>query len=73
MWKLPKVRTLNIDHRETLLTQVERFTELPLLVLAFVMIPLLVGPLLWDLSPAEESIFVALDMFIWAVFAVDLV
>ena len=50
----------------------ERLTELPLLVLAFVMIPLLVGPFVWDLSTPEEVAFAAVDLFIWAVFAVDL-
>jgi voltage-gated potassium channel len=37
------------------------------------MIPLLVGPFLWELSPAEKATFLALDTFIWAVFAVDLI
>ncbi|MBI4311190.1 MAG: potassium channel family protein [Chloroflexi bacterium] len=59
-------------HREALLTRMERATELPLLVLAFVMVPLLLGPLLWPLSPAEQDVFLALDTFIWALFAVDL-
>ena len=43
------------------------------LVLAFVMIPLLVGPLVWDMSPREESTFLIIDYFIWALFAVDLI
>ena len=38
-------------------------------VLAFVMIPLLIGPFLWDLSAEEEATFAALDIFIWVVFA----
>ena len=58
--------------RSKLLETVERRTEFPLLVLSFVMIPLLVGPLLWDLSPGEENVYLILDGFIWAVFAVDL-
>lgn len=61
------------DHREALLHRIERLTEMPLLVLAFVMIPLLVGPFLWELTPEEESIFVALDTLIWALFAIDLI
>jgi len=36
------------------------------------MIPLLIGPLLWNLPPEEEAIFITLDAFIWAVFAIDL-
>ena len=58
---------------KTLLTRIERLTELPLLILAFVMIPLIAGPYLWDLSIEEEATFMTLDMFIWAIFAVDLI
>ena len=36
------------------------------------MIPLLIGPLVWDMSPQEESTFLIIDYFIWALFAVDL-
>ncbi len=63
----------DIARREALLIRIERLTELPLLILAFVMIPLIVGPYLWDLSTEEQATFIALDMFIWAVFAADLV
>ena len=68
-----KLHSLGIDkgRQEELLNRIERVTELPLLILAFVMIPLLLGPLLWPLAP-EGGIFVALDSFIWAVFALDL-
>lgn len=59
--------------REEFLGKLERLTELPLHILAFVMIPLLVGPFLWDLSAEEEATFAALDAFIWAVFAAVLV
>ena len=62
----------DISHREALLHRIERITELPLLILAFVMIPLLVGPFLWELSLEEEAIFIALEIFIWALFAIDL-
>ncbi|MBI4201716.1 MAG: potassium channel family protein [Chloroflexi bacterium] len=59
--------------RGVLLERIERVTELPLLILAFCMIPLLLGPLLWDLSERENEIIRALDYFIWALFAIDLV
>jgi len=72
MKKLLKMNTSDASHREELLHRIERLTELPLLVLAFVMIPLLIGPLLWKLPPSEEAIFMALDTFIWAIFAIDL-
>ena len=68
-----KIKTpVDISHREELLHRIERITELPFLVLAFAMIPLLIGPLVWDLSPGEESTFLIIDYFIWALFAVDL-
>ena len=60
------------SHRERLLHRIERITEAPLLILSFAMIPLLIGPMIWHLSPAEESTFIALDTFIWALFAADL-
>lgn len=61
------------SQREALLRRIERLTEAPLLILAFAMIPLLIGPLLWELSPQEETTFIALDTFIWALFAIDLI
>ncbi len=58
--------------RERLLDRVERITEAPLLILAALMIPLLVGSFLWDLTEHQETTFLALDIFIWSVFAADL-
>jgi voltage-gated potassium channel len=72
MKKLLNVHTPDTAQREALLHRIERLTELPLLILAFAMIPLLVGTLLWELSPSEAATFMALDTFIWAVFAIDL-
>jgi hypothetical protein len=72
MGKLSGNGKVDITHREELLHRLERITELPLLILSFVMIPLLIGPLIWDLSPGEETTFLILDYFIWALFAVDL-
>ena len=60
---------LDQARREAVLDKLDRFTELPLHILAFVMIPLLVGPFLWELSPEEEATFTALDIFIWVIFA----
>ena len=61
-----------IERREVMLDKIERATELPMMVLAFVMIPLLVAPLFWDLSSRAEAVVLALDGFIWALFATDL-
>lgn len=73
MRTLSKKQTSDISHREEVLHRIERITELPLLVLAFAMIPLLVGPLFWELSAQEEAAFLILDYFIWALFAVDFI
>lgn len=72
MKKLRDIHIRDIAQREALLHRIERLTELPLLILSFIMIPLLVGSLLWELSPSEEAIFLTLDWFIWALFALDL-
>lgn len=73
MSERPKNEVLNASHREELLHRIERITEMPLLILAFVMIPLLIGPMVWELSPQEEATFMVLDYFIWAIFAIDLI
>jgi len=73
MSELPRKKTSAASHREELLHRLERYTEMPLLVLSFVMIPLLVGPLVWELSPGEEATFIILDYFIWAIFTIDLI
>ena len=59
--------------RELSLLRLERMTELPLLLLAFAMIPLLAASFLWDLSPEGQRVVFVLDSLIWAVFAADLV
>ncbi|MEZ4553737.1 MAG: potassium channel family protein [Dehalococcoidia bacterium] len=61
-------RTMRSEDR---LQRVERITDLPLTMLAAAMIPLLLVPLLMDVSPAVEQAFVTADWLIWAAFAVD--
>ncbi len=73
MPKKTKDKTQDTARREELLHRVERYTELPLLILAFLMIPLLIGPWLWKLPPQQESLFHAFDLLIWAIFAIDLI
>ena len=66
------LKTLDVQQREELLQRLERLTELPLLLLSFAMVPLLLGPILWDLSKTEGTVFLILDIFIYLIFAVDL-
>ncbi len=60
------------QRREALLFRVEQITELPLLLLAFAMVPLLVASLLWDLGPKGERVVFILDAVIWGIFAIEL-
>jgi voltage-gated potassium channel len=53
------------------LRAIERATDVPLLILALAMIPLLVVPMVADLPESTERTFLAADWFIWAVFAAD--
>jgi voltage-gated potassium channel len=53
------------------LERFERQTAWPMLVLALAIVPLLVVPLVLDLSPTSESLLFACDWFIWAAFAVE--
>ena len=42
-----------------------------MLILSLAIIPLLVIPLVMDLSPSADSTVFAIDLFIWAVFALE--
>ena len=53
--------------------KVDRVAEIPMLVLAIVMIPLLLIPLVMTLSATLDYALYALNWFIWAAFAVELV
>ena len=59
--------------REEALERFERAVELPLLVLALAMVPLLIVPLVLDLPAGVDESVVALDWLIWAAFAFEYV
>jgi voltage-gated potassium channel len=59
------------ERRQAALHRFERAVELPLLVLALAMLPLLTLPLLMELSSSVENAFVAADWLIWAVFTFE--
>ena len=54
------------------LDRFEHLVELPLLVLALLMVPLLVAPVAFDLSARVEQAVLTLDWIIWGVFAAEL-
>jgi voltage-gated potassium channel len=53
------------------LERFERQTAWPMLVLSLAIIPLLVVPLVADLSPGTETTLFALDWILWAAFALE--
>jgi voltage-gated potassium channel len=59
--------------RQVALRRFEQATELPLLLLALAMIPLLLAPVVVDISDTAEAAVVAADWFIWAAFAFEYV
>jgi voltage-gated potassium channel len=59
--------------RQVALERFERATELPLLILALAMIPLLLAPVVVDLNDTAEATVLALDWFIWRAFALEYV
>ncbi len=61
------------EERHAALERFERAVELPLLILALLMVPLLVLPLVVDLPSGVQSSFLAADWFIWAAFAFEYV
>jgi voltage-gated potassium channel len=59
--------------RQAALERFERATELPLLILALAMIPLILAPVVIDLSDTARAAILAADWFIWAAFAFEYV
>ena len=53
------------------LERFERQTALPMLVLSVLIVPLLLAPLILDLSPGAETSILVIDWMIWAAFAVE--
>ena len=64
---------MQLDRRARLYERFDRQTELPLLVLAVAMLPLIIIPLAVDLAASVEAAFWTADWLIWAAFAVELI
>ncbi len=64
---------MNPNERQAALERFERAVEVPLLVLALAMVPVIVVPLLADLPSGLETSLEAVGWFIWAAFAVEYV
>jgi voltage-gated potassium channel len=64
---------MNIERRQRAFDTVERATELPMLLLALAIIPLVVVPMVTDLPDEVDRAILVADSFIWAAFALELV
>ncbi len=64
---------MDIDRRRKMFKRVEEATEIPMLILALLMIPLIVLPLSMNLSSTLDQIFIAANWVVWAAFAVELI
>ena len=62
---------LKVRRSPDALERFERQTAIPMLVLSVAIVPLLLAPLLFDLSEGTSSTVVAIDWIIWAIFAVE--
>ena len=65
--------TFKTEEREKLIKRISSITESPLIILAFAMIPLLLGPYIWELSQDELNTFNRLDQIIWSLFVINLI
>jgi voltage-gated potassium channel len=65
--------TSDLARRAELLAKLERWTDRPLTVLAFLLIPLILAPYLLDLSPEVQTALLGIDYLIWGAFAADLI
>jgi len=59
-------------NHKVLLEKVERYTEVPMLILVVVMIVTLVVPMVWQVNQKTESVLEVIDWIIWALFALEL-
>jgi len=62
---------LSVEARQEALSRFERMTAWPMLILALLIIPIIVVPLVLDLSPGAAATLLAADWLIWAIFAIE--
>lgn len=67
-----KLNELSFEERETIVSNIEKKTELPMLVLVIIMIVSLVTPLIVKLDKNFIYILEIIDWIIWAIFFVEL-
>lgn len=65
------LRDRSAERKARALQKFEEVTAWPMLVLALAIVPLILIPLLFDISESTEATFIAVDWFIWGVFAAE--
>jgi voltage-gated potassium channel len=66
------MQAMTLERREHALQAVERATEIPMLLLSALMLPLLLAPFFLDLSEGLEDALLLADWAIWGIFALEL-
>jgi len=64
---------MNKDKRISIFNKLDQMTEIPLLILSIIFIPILVTPFLFDLNDIAQVTLQTLDRIIWAIFVLDLI
>ena len=70
--KIENQDDLRNGSRQRLLLKIESLTQLPLTILSLIMVPLLIGPLMFEMEPKTEQIYSSLESAIWMIFIVDI-
>jgi voltage-gated potassium channel len=65
------LRDRSAERKAEALKKFEDVTAWPMLVLALAIVPLILIPLIFELSESTEDTFIALDWFIWGIFAAE--
>jgi voltage-gated potassium channel len=64
---------MNKEKRISIFNKLDQMTEIPLLILSIIFIPILVTPFLFDLNDIAQVTLETLDRIIWAIFVLDLI
>lgn len=64
---------MEVERRQAALERFERAVEVPLLVAALAMVPLLLAPVVFELSPGMSAAVGVADWIIWGAFALEFV
>ena len=61
------------DKRISIFNKLDQMTEIPLLILSIIFLPILITPFLINLNETGRVTLETLDRIIWAIFVLDLI